>query len=239
MYMMSGKDTKICRVCARQSCLYPDICTNLNTDHRPLLALMKAASSTGGIRNLFISSGVRMDLALRSREYVKRLTTLHTGGHLKVAVEHVSDQVLEAMRKPRIDVYEAFKRLFDRYSREAGKKQYIVPYIIVSHPGTTVESAVQLAVYLREHGLRPREVQDFLPSPMSVSTAMYRTGKDPFTGEKLYVARGEREKRRLRALAQYYKPENRAVFRRDAHKSAKHNRKTQGQSRTSRDTTDV
>jgi len=221
MYMMGGKNLRICSRCTRQSCLHPDICANLSTDHRPLLALMSDSSKIRGIRNLFIASGVRMDLALRSSEYIKQLSTHHTGGHLKVAIEHVSDHVLTAMRKPGIGAFEKFKKLFDLYSRKAGKRQYIIPYLIVSHPGTTPESALQLAVYLQKHGLKPREVQDFLPSPMSVATAMYHTGKDPFTGEKLYVARGEKEKRQFRALAQYYKPENRALFRQALRKKPK------------------
>ncbi len=213
MYMMGGKNPRICRRCARQSCLHPDICANLSTDHGPLLALMSDSLKILGIRNLFIASGVRMDLALRSNEYIKQLSTHHTGGRLKVAIEHVSDHVLMAMRKPGIGVFEKFKKLFDLYSQKAGKRQYIIPYLIVSHPGTAPESALQLAVYLEKHGLKPREVQEFLPTPMSVATAMYHTGKDPFTGEKLYVARGEKEKRQFKALAQYYKPENRALFR--------------------------
>jgi len=214
MYMMEGKNKKTCRRCTRQSCLYPDICTNLNTDHGPLLALMKAGFNIRGIRNLFVSSGVRMDLALKSKKYIKQLTTRHTCGRLKVAIEHVSDQVLGAMRKPGTGFFEKFSNLFYLYTHKAGKRQYIIPYLIVSHPGTTLESAVQLAVYLKNHGLRPREVQDFLPTPMSIATAMYHTGKDPFTGKKMHVARREREKRLFRALAQYYKPENQAVFRR-------------------------
>jgi radical SAM superfamily enzyme YgiQ (UPF0313 family) len=154
-----------------------------------------------------------MDLALVDESYIREIVTYHTGGHLKVAPEHVSEQVLNCMRKPGVQTFEAFQQLFLRFSREAGKKQYLVPYLIASHPGTTLDRALELALYLKHHGLRPRQIQDFIPSPMSVATAMYVSGKDPFTGASLAVPLGEREKNLYRALVHYFKRENRELIR--------------------------
>jgi radical SAM superfamily enzyme YgiQ (UPF0313 family) len=155
-----------------------------------------------------------MDLALRSSTYIEEIAAHHTSGHLKVAPEHVCGEVLECMRKPGVEVFEEFRRLFHTYSSASKKEQYLVPYLIASHPGTTLDHALELALYLQRQGFRPRQIQDFLPSPMSISTAMYVTGRDPFSGRRVVVTRGEREKKLYRALIHYFKRENRALIER-------------------------
>jgi len=213
MYSMGGVDEKRCKDCSRLSCVYPGICANLDTDHSKLISLMKQVRSVTGVKNLFIASGIRMDLALRDRAYIAEIAQEHTSGHLKVAPEHISKTVLKVMRKPSRRVFEEFRKLFDAYSSQAGKEQYLIPYLIASHPGTTIDSALELALYLRERGYRPRQIQDFLPSPMSLATAIYLTGRDPFTGEEIPVATREAEKRLYRALLHYFKKENREYIR--------------------------
>ena len=208
MYMMGGRDRLRCARCTRPSCLYPAVCPNLNTDHGPLIRLLRRARRVRGVKHVFVSSGIRMDLALRSPEYIEEVARHHTGGRMKVAPEHVSERVLNLMKKPGIEVFERFVRLFEKFSPDKGDRS-VVPYIITSHPGTTITEAAELSRYLQKNGYRPREVQDFIPSPMTVSTSMYRTGIDPFSGKRIYVPRGEREKRLFRKLAQYFKPENR------------------------------
>jgi uncharacterized radical SAM protein YgiQ len=212
MYGMKGRDLERCASCNRLSCLFPRHCSNLNTDHDRLIELMKKVRRVRGVNHLFIASGIRMDLANLSERYIREIASHHTSGHLKVAPEHVSPGVLNLMRKPALRTFEDFYRLFSRFSREAGKEQYLVPYLIASHPGTTLERALELALYLKDHGYRPRQIQDFLPSPMSVATAMYYTGKDPISGKAVAVPRGEREKKLYRALVHYFKEENRDLI---------------------------
>lgn len=212
MYRMGGKNKEVCRHCIRTSCLYPSLCSNLNTNHGPLLSLMKKAREIEGIRHVFISSGIRMDLALQCKDYINEVVKWHTSGLLKVAPEHISETVLEAMRKPKRNVFEDFCGLFNRYSEEALKNQYIVPYLIASHPGTDLECAIELALYLKKQKLHPRQIQDFIPTPMSISTAMYCTGVDPFTGKQVYVPRRESEKRLYRALIQHFSEKNRRII---------------------------
>ena len=214
MYTMKGKDDLLCESCARLSCLHPERCSNLNTDHERLIDLMRQVRRVKGIKNLFIASGIRMDLALEHKAYINEIATHHTSGHLKVAPEHVSKSVLRAMRKPAREVFEEFRNLFDTASSRAGKEQYIIPYFIASHPGTTIDCALELALYLKEKGYRPRQIQDFLPSPMSLATAMYLSGTDPFTGREIPVPRGEGERRLYRTLLHYFKRENREYIRR-------------------------
>ena len=221
MYGMKGMKEERCGRCTRLSCLYPQICPNLDTDHSRLMGLMDKVRHTEGVRHLFIASGIRMDLALRSERYIREIAFYHTSGHLKVAPEHVSRQVLQFMRKPDREVFEAFHVMFQRFSREAGSEQYLVLYLITSHPGTTLDQALELALYLKARGFRPRQVQDFLPSPMSIATAIYVTGRDPFTGENAAVPRGERERRLYRALAQYFDEENRKLIRRSLQRLGK------------------
>ncbi len=212
MYRMCGRNMALCRPCRRVSCLHPSLCPNLNTNHGPLISLMRKARDIEGVKHAFVSSGIRMDLALLSEEYIRDVAVWHTSGHLKVAPEHVSKDVLEAMRKPDGDAFERFCRLFLSCSSTSGKEQYVVPYLIASHPGTTLDCAIELALYLKRHGFRPRQIQDFLPTPMSISAAAYCTGKDPFTGRQLHVPRKESEKRLYRALIQLFRDENRRLI---------------------------
>jgi uncharacterized radical SAM protein YgiQ len=213
MYTMKGKDGIRCENCSRLSCMYPEICGNLDTDHGRLIDLMRQVGRVKGIKKLFIASGIRMDLALEHKAYIDEIATHYTSGRLKVAPEHVSKSVLRAMRKPSREVFEEFRKLFNTASNRAGKEQYIIPYLIASHPGTTIDCALELALYLKEQGYRPRQIQDFLPTPMSLATAMYVSGTDPFTGEEIAVSRGEGERRLFRALLHYFKRENRAYIR--------------------------
>jgi uncharacterized radical SAM protein YgiQ len=212
MYGMRGRDFKRCADCKRLSCLFPRACDNLNTDHGCLIDLMRKVKRLKGVNHLFIASGIRMDLANLSERYIREIAFHHTSGHLKVAPEHISPEVLNLMRKPGPRTFETFQRLFSRFSREAGKQQYLVPYLIASHPGTNLERAAELALYLKRHGYRPRQIQDFLPSPMSIATAMYHTGRDPFSGKDVAVPRREHEKKLYRALLHYFKGENRDLI---------------------------
>ena len=200
MYKMTCKDEKIESSCRRLSCVHPGICENLITDHAPLISLMKKVRTEKGIKRVFIASGVRYDLAERSPEFIEELAKHHTGGQLSVAPEHNEPDVLDKMKKPGIGSYERFAQAFCQASEKAGKEQYLVPYFISGHPGSTLEDAVSLAVYLKKNDLRPRQVQDFIPTPMAVATTMFYTGIDPLTGEDVYTARDLREKRMMKAL---------------------------------------
>ena len=204
MYKMACKDDKIEASCRRLSCVHPGICENLVTDHAPLIQLMKKVRSEKGIKRVFIASGVRYDLAERSPEFIEELAKHHTGGQLSVAPEHNESGVLDKMKKPGIQSYERFAQAFCQASEKAGKEQYLVPYFISGHPGSTLKDAVSLAVYLKNNNMRPRQVQDFIPTPMAVATAMFYTGIDPLTGEPVYTARDLREKRMMKALIFYW-----------------------------------
>jgi uncharacterized radical SAM protein YgiQ len=206
MYQMKCKDEAIESACRRMSCVFPDVCENLGTDHGPLLKVMKAVREEPGVRRVFIASGVRYDLAERSPEFIAELARHHTGGQLSVAPEHNDKQVLDRMKKPGIESYERFVEQFQCASREAGKEQHLVPYFISGHPGSTLRDMVELAVYLKRNGLRPRQVQDFIPTPMSMATCMYYTGIDPFTRKAVYTARDLRDKRLQKALLLYWDP---------------------------------
>ncbi len=213
MWRMRCSRPEVEAVCRRQSCIHPSICRLLDTDHGPTIELLRKARSIPGIRRVLVASGVRMDLALRDPVYLDELAAHHTGGHLKVAPEHVSPRVLAAMRKPEVTSFEAFRERFAQASRRAGKEQYLVPYFIAGHPGCTLSDMVELALYLHETGFRPRQVQDFIPAPMDLATCMFHTGLDPFTGEAVPVAKGLRERRLQRALLQYFLPANRGLVR--------------------------
>ncbi len=204
MYQMRCKSEKIEKACRRLSCVHPKVCDNLDADHGPLLDLMKRVRDEPGIRRAFIASGVRYDLAERSPEFVDQLARHHTGGMVSVAPEHNSPEVLDKMKKPNIDSYERFAEAFCSASERAGKEQYLIPYLITGHPGSTLKDTVGLAQYLKQKGMRPRQVQDFIPTPMSMATAMYYTGYDPFTLEPVYTARTLREKRMMKALVFYW-----------------------------------
>ncbi len=204
MYKMTCKDDKIEASCRRLSCVHPGICENLVTDHAPLVQLMKKVRSEKGIKRVFIASGVRYDLAERSPEFIEELAKHHTGGQLSVAPEHNEGGVLDKMKKPGIASYERFAQAFCQASEKAGKEQYLVPYFISGHPGSTLKDAVSLAVYLKRNDMRPRQVQDFIPTPMAIATTMFYTGVDPLTGEPVYTAREMREKRMMKALIFYW-----------------------------------
>jgi uncharacterized radical SAM protein YgiQ len=204
MYKMTCKDDAIESACRRLSCVHPGICENLVTDHAPLVRLMKRVREEPGVRRVLIASGVRYDLAERSPEFVRELAKHHTGGQLSVAPEHSNDAVLDKMKKPSIKSYERFAETFCRASDAAGKEQYLVPYFITGHPGSTLADTIDLALYLKNKGMRPRQVQDFIPTPMAMATTMFFTGIDPLTMEPVYTATDLREKRMMKALLFYW-----------------------------------
>ena len=196
--------------CQDRKCLYPEPCPNLEVDHKDYLALLKKIRSLPGVKKVFVRSGFRFDylMADRNREFLRELVEHHVSGQLRTAPEHISDNVLRRMGKPSVDVYNAFVREFEKLNRKLKKKQYIVPYLMSSHPGSTMKDAIALAEYIRELGYMPEQVQDFYPTPGTVSTCMYYTGLDPLTMEKVYVAVDPHEKAMQRALIQYRDPVN-------------------------------
>jgi len=201
--------------CKHRRCLFPEPCPNLEVDHRDYLALLKKLRSLPGVKKVFIRSGFRFDylLADRDRTFLRELCQHHISGQLRVAPEHVSDNVLSKMGKPRNSVYREFVRLFERTNQKSGKEQYLVPYLMSSHPGSTLQDAIALAEYIRELGYMPEQVQDFYPTPGTVSTCMYYTGLDPLSlnrgqMEEVYVPRDPHEKAMQRALIQYRDPAN-------------------------------
>ncbi len=208
MYQMKCTRPEVEAVCRRQSCVHPKICKLLGTDHGPLIEVMKEARTSPGVKRVLIASGIRMDLAQLSPEYMRELTEHHVGGHLKVAPEHTDPEVLARMRKPQSDDFERFSQAFRKASREAGKEQYLVPYFIASHPGSDLGAMIDLAVFLKRNGYKPDQVQDFIPAPFDVATAMYYTGVDPFTKQPVHVAKGLKDRQMQRALMQFFKPEN-------------------------------
>jgi len=204
MYAMRCEAEKFESACRRLSCVHPGVCEHLVTDHGPLIDLMKRVREEPGVRKVFIASGVRYDLAQRSPEYVRELTRHHVGGQLSVAPEHTSPETLRLMKKPTIDSYERFAEQFRCATQDAGKDQYLVPYFISGHPGSTLADMIEMARYLKKNGLRPRQVQDFIPTPMSLAATMYWTGLDPLSGREVYTARGLREKKLQKALLLYW-----------------------------------
>ncbi|MBU2573586.1 MAG: YgiQ family radical SAM protein [Elusimicrobia bacterium] len=212
MYRMGGKDIKVCKQCRKTSCLYPAICPNLGTDHKPLLSLMRRIRSIKSLKKAFVASGIRMDLALECGEYISEIARFHTSGQLKVAPEHISPETLSVMKKPSMEVFKEFAAKFLSESKKAGKEQYLVLYFISAHPGSTLAGMAELAVFLRERRIRPQQINDFLPAPMELATSIYHTGLDPFTLKPVYVPKKEAERRMQRALLQYFKPENRPLI---------------------------
>jgi len=198
-------------VCADKRCLYPTPCRAMQIDHNDYLALLRKLRALPYIKKVFIRSGIRFDylLADTDKTFFRELLQHHVSGQLKVAPEHVANAVLSAMGKPAHDVYRRFKDQFDKINKELGKQQFVVPYLMSGHPGSTLKEAIQLAEYLRKEKIRPEQVQDFYPTPGSVSTAMYYTGVDPFTMKPIHVPKGE-EKVMQRALLQAFLPANRA-----------------------------
>ncbi len=209
MYQMRCTRPEVEAKCKRLSCVHPTICKLLGTDHGPLVELLRRARTEPGIRKVLVASGIRMDLAQLSPEYLRELTAHHVGGHLKVAPEHTDPHVLGLMKKPHNDNFEGFARAFKKATNKAGKpKQYLVPYYIASHPGSDLHAMIDLAVFLKRNGYRPDQVQDFIPAPFDIATCMYYTGIDPFTMQEVYVAKGLRNRKMQRALMQFFKPEN-------------------------------
>jgi uncharacterized radical SAM protein YgiQ len=209
MYEMRCTRPEVESICKRLSCIHPTICKLLGTDHGPLVQLMRKARAEPGIRKVLVASGVRMDLAQLSPEYMQELAAHHVGGHLKVAPEHTNPTVLGVMKKPANDNFESFATDFKKASQQSGKpKQYLVPYYIASHPGSDLHAMIDLALFLKRNGYRPDQVQDFIPAPFDVATCMFYTGIDPFTKQKVYVAQHLRDRKLQRALMQYFKPEN-------------------------------
>ncbi|MDP2821773.1 MAG: YgiQ family radical SAM protein [Sulfuritalea sp.] len=213
MYRMACKDPKIESSCRRLSCVYPGICENLNTDHAPLISVYRKARALPGIKKILIGSGLRYDLAVRSPDYVKELVTHHVGGYLKIAPEHTQEGPLSKMMKPGIGAYERFKQMFDQFSREAGKEQYLIPYFIAAHPGTTDEDMLELALWLKKNGFRLDQVQTFLPTPLAIATAMWHTEKNPLRkvtadSETVAVVRGGRQRKLHKAFLRYHDPGN-------------------------------
>jgi uncharacterized radical SAM protein YgiQ len=213
MYRLACKSREVEAACRRPSCVYPGVCPNLNTDHSPLIRLYRRARELPGIKKVLVASGVRYDLAIESPEYVKELAQHHVGGYLKIAPEALSDGPLSKMMKPGIGTYYRFKELFDRYSREAGKEQYLIPYFIAAHPGTTDQDMLELALWLKQNGFRADQVQAFLPSPMATATAMYHSGKNPLKritplSEEVRVPKGLKVRRLHKAFLRYHDANN-------------------------------
>ncbi|EOS26198.1 hypothetical protein C806_01414 [Lachnospiraceae bacterium 3-1] len=197
-------------VCANQQCLFPKPCKNLKSDHRDYLSLLRKLRKLPGVKKVFIRSGIRFDylLADSDRTFFRELCQYHVSGQLKVAPEHISDQVLKYMGKPKAEVYHRFVREYEAMNRKLNKKQYLVPYLMSSHPGSRLQEAVELAEFLRDLGYMPEQVQDFYPTPSTISTCMYYTGLDPRTMQSVYVAHNPHEKAMQRALIQYRDPKN-------------------------------
>ena len=213
MYRIGCKSPEIEAACRKPSCVYPGICSNLNTDHSSLIKMYRRARGLKGIKKILIGSGLRYDLAVQSPEYVKELVTHHVGGYLKIAPEHTEGGPLSKMMKPGIGSYDRFKQMFDKFSLEAGKKQYLIPYFIAAHPGTSDEDMMNLAVWLKRNGFRADQVQTFYPSPMATATAMYHSNKNPLrkvtrTSETVDIVRGEKRRRLHKAFLRYHDPNN-------------------------------
>ncbi|MBK5940581.1 YgiQ family radical SAM protein [Halochromatium roseum] len=213
MWRLSCKDSRIEAACRRLSCVYPGICGNLNTDHGPLIQLYRKARAVPGIKRVLIASGLRYDLALRSPEYIRELVMHHVGGYLKIAPEHTEPGPLAAMMKPGIGSYERFRQLFERYSREAGKEQYLIPYFIAAHPGTSDEDMLNLALWLKRNRLRPDQVQAFLPTPLALASTMYHTGINPLRrvrgdAKPISVVRKLRQRRLHKAFLRWHDSAN-------------------------------
>ncbi len=218
MYMLRCTNPRAEQTCRRASCVYPEICTYMDTNHEPTIKLYRRARSLEGIKKILIASGVRYDLAVEDPRYIKELATHHVGGYLKIAPEHTEEGPLSKMMKPGMGSYDRFKQLFDHYSKQAGKEQYLIPYFISSHPGTRDEDMVNLALWLKKNRFRLDQVQNFYPSPMASSTTMYYSGKNPlskvgYKSEDVVVPRGDRQRRLHKALLRYHDPANWALIR--------------------------
>ncbi len=216
MWRIGCKSPAIEAACRKPSCVYPGICSNLNTNHDPLIHMYQRARAVRGVKKILIASGLRYDLAVRSPAYVKELVTHHVGGYLKIAPEHTEEGPLSKMMKPGIGSYDRFKQMFEKFSAEAGKKQYLIPYFIAAHPGTRDEDMMNLAIWLKQNGFKADQVQTFYPSPMATATAMYHTdlnplrgiSRDPARAERVDTVRGEKRRRLHKAFLRYHDPAN-------------------------------
>jgi uncharacterized radical SAM protein YgiQ len=216
MWRIGCKSPEIEAACRKPSCVYPGICPNLNTDHGPLIRLYRRARQLKGVKKILIGSGLRYDLAVQSPEYVKELVTHHVGGYLKIAPEHTEGGPLSKMMKPGIGSYDRFKKMFEEASAAAGKKQYLIPYFIAAHPGTSDEDMMNLALWLKRNGFKADQVQTFYPSPMATATAMYHTNLNPLKGisrdarraERVDIVRGEKRRRLHKAFLRWHDPAN-------------------------------
>jgi uncharacterized radical SAM protein YgiQ len=219
MYRMACKDPKVEAACRRPSCVFPEICPNLNTSHDDLIRLYRKVREVQGVKRVMVASGVRYDLAVESPAYIKELVTHHVGGYLKIAPEHTERGPLDKMMKPGIGAYNRFKQMFDAAAKQAGKKYYLIPYFIAAHPGTTDEDMMNLALWLKKNRYRADQVQTFLPSPMATATAMYHTGVNPLRGvrhggsDKVEAIKGLRQRRLHKAFLRYHDPDNWPVLR--------------------------
>lgn len=225
MYMMRGKNSELCAKCKRPSCIFPQVCKNMNTDHRPLLDLYRKVDALPCVKKSFIGSGVRYDLLLHrtddeavnraNREYTHELIAHHVSGRLKVAPEHTSEVVLSVMRKPSFGLFKEFKRIFDKINADEHLNQQIIPYFISSHPGCEPQDMAELAVETKRLNFQLEQVQDFTPTPMTLATEMYHTGLNPYTMKPIFVARTQNEKLAQRQFFFWYKPETRAQIKRE------------------------
>ena len=213
MYKLNCKSPKIQKTCKRLSCVYPNICQHLNTDHKPTTELYRRARAVPGVKRVAIASGLRYDIALRDPEYIEELVTHHVGGYLKIAPEHSEEKTLSKMMKPSISSYDEFKRLFDKFSKKAGKEQYLIPYFIAAHPGCDEEDMLNLSLWLKSHNFKPDQVQTFYPSPMALATAMYYSERNPlekvrYKSEKLNVVKDIDQRRLQKAFLRYHDEKN-------------------------------
>jgi len=213
MYRIACKSESIEKNCRKLSCVYPGICENLQTDHSALIQLYRKARAIKGVKKILIGSGVRYDLAVKSPEYVKELVQHHVGGYLKIAPEHSEDNVLSKMMKPGMDAYDDFKAMFEKFSAEAGKKQYLIPYFIAAHPGTTDEDMLNLALWLKKYDFKLDQVQTFTPTPMAMATAMYHSGKNPLRkvtadSEGVPIPKAGNVRKLHKAFIRYHDPNN-------------------------------
>ncbi len=213
MYRLACKTREIEAACRKPSCVFPGICQNLNTDHSSLIGLYRKVRELPGVKKVLIASGVRYDLAVESPEYVQELVTHHVGGYLKIAPEHTEQNPLEHMMKPGIGSYDRFKTMFERFTKEAGKEQYLIPYFIAAHPGTTDEDMLNLALWLKKNGFRADQVQAFYPSPMATATAMYHSGKNPlrritYKSKPVTIVKSHEQRRLHKAFLRYHDPKS-------------------------------
>jgi len=213
MYQLACQNEETQKMCKRFSCIYPAICPNMSTDHSKLIHLYRKARELKGIKKILIGSGVRYDLAVKSPEYIKELTQYHTGGYLKIAPEHIAERPLHFMMKPGIKTYDEFKTLFEKYSKACGKEQYLIPYFIAAHPGTTDEDMLELALWLKKNNFRLDKVQNFMPTPMTLATAMYHSGKNPLktmseNSEEVFIPKKGKIRTLHKAFLRYHDPKN-------------------------------